>query len=70
MSGEAKAVLIRYIRVFLATFIATFSVEEFILTSDASVQEMILKASIAAAIAAVFKLFRETDNTIAKKIPL
>lgn len=68
----SSAVIWRYVRVFAAAFVATFSVDQFV-SANEDVRMTLLKSAVAAAIAAVFKAWRESDsmgNSMAQKMPL
>ena len=64
-------VLWRFVRVFIAGFIGTFSIE-FFLRGDVDIRLNILQAAIVGGIAAVFKAIRDkySDNSIVNKLPL
>ena len=60
MSKEIRSVVGRYVRVFLAAFIASFSVDQYLIGTE-DVRMTLLKSAIAAGISAAFKAWREAD---------
>ena len=79
MSKEIRSVVGRYVRVFLSAFIASFSVDQFLVGSE-DVQITLLKSAFAGALSATFKAWREADagdktkaeidKSVVQKIPL
>ena len=71
---EWKILAWRYVRVFTASFLGVFSIDQFLLGGGA-IEETLLKSAVAAGISAIFKAFRDEvsdgDNSHrVDKIPL
>lgn len=69
---KTLSVAYRYARVFIASFLASFAVEEFLLTNDSDLRVTLVRAAIAAGIVSVFKTLREAfpESETMKKLPL